>query len=69
MKYDRKCPCCNKKATTKFGIVFFCNDCAKYVRRNKMKYVLGERLIGEIHGTFLDPKPLPIYTDVLIKVH
>ena len=63
MKYNRKCPRCHKRATKRIGKLDFCDNCYKAVRRNRGRYVVGEKYIGEITGG------LKVYTDYLISIY
>lgn len=62
MKYKHKCPICNRFANTKFKNVYFCNDDAKYVRKNKPKYVYKEKLLLTIC------QGVSIYRDIPVKL-
>jgi predicted amidophosphoribosyltransferase len=66
MKYEEKCPCCNRKATKKFRGVYFCENCVKDIRKaNKIKKVKG--VYGSI-PVFSLGQGCTVYRDVLIKL-
>lgn len=44
MKYN-KCLCCSKRATVKFRGRYFCENCAREVRRSKRNYVWVDTLV------------------------
>lgn len=64
MKYNKKCPCCNRMATQKFRGIYFCDDCLKIVKKeikeHKINGVFGEKLIGSFG------QGCPVYTDIII---
>jgi len=62
MKFDRKCPGCNRKATKRISKLSFCESCAKYVHKNHTKYAWGEEPVGQIG-------PLTIYRDYPIPIY
>ena len=45
MKYLHRCPACNKQATIKYKNVYFCDTCAKQMRKHKATAVFKEILI------------------------
>lgn len=69
MKFNRKCPICQRKATRRFGKLDFCDDHYKDVRqsdiskRRKATAVWSERYVGQFSP---DCK---IYRDYLVKIH
>ena len=48
MKYNHKCPVCNREATVKYKNVYFCDTHCKGARRIKAKVVYKEKLIFSI---------------------
>ena len=65
MKYNHKCPVCNREATTKYGRVMFCNTHAKEARSKKARYVSASMHVGDIPSQYGN---LAIYKDYWIRV-
>lgn len=69
MKFDRKCPICQRKATHRFGKLDFCDDHYKEVRqsdgskRRKAIAVWTERYVG------MFGPDCKIYRDYYVKIH
>lgn len=42
MKYQHKCPSCNREASKKYKGVYFCDTCAKNMRKQKATAVFKE---------------------------
>ena len=63
MKFERKCPCCHRRATKRIGKLSFCENCAKDVRRYKGKAVWAYRLVFNLGGN------CPVYHDYTIPVY
>lgn len=69
MKFNRKCPICQRKATRRFGKLYFCDDHYKDVRqsdcskRRKATGIWSERYVG------MFSPDCKIYKDYLVKIH
>ena len=63
MKYQNKCPGCNRLATKKYGNVYFCERCAKIVRRRKATGVFKDILVDSLG------QGCGIYTSSLVKIN
>lgn len=62
MKFERKCPCCHKKATIRIGKLDFCDTHAKDVHRLKAKAVWTDRIVGSLGKlTVYQDYQIPIY--------
>lgn len=48
MKYKHKCPTCNRQATHKYKSVYFCDTCAKALRKQKATAVFKDVLVGSL---------------------
>lgn len=62
MKYQNKCAYCSRKADKKFRGEYFCNDCAKMIRRKKINAFLGkEKLVATIGPGIGIYRDYPVY--------
>ena len=62
MKFERKCPCCHRRATKRLGKVSLCESCAKQVKRTRTHYVTGEKPVCCIGN-------LTVFQDVYIPIY
>ena len=68
MKYQHKCPGCNRLATRRFRGRWFCENCQRIARRIRPDFVFQERLVWAAPGEH-GKNGFLIYKDIPLPLH